>query len=229
MPQRQSLTLILTLALVIVAGFESSTFVGGITFAIAGLIAAPMLFVATQPARRWRFAAGLALAAVLVVCLIAPFMLNQFTALAARGGGAPIVISHYAVFGEYLPHALRRMLDIPGYWLIILPAELPAVFFAGVIALSLTLRSAVAGREKTRGGGSCLSRRRRASPCRGFWSPRLATTTISVCAPSFPPVMVLIVGVAAAVVKYCRRPLARRRRRAGADRARTQPARHGDK
>ena len=134
MTERQSLTLILTLALVIVAGFESSTFVGGITFAIAAIMAAPILFTATNPARRWRLAAALTLAALLVVCLIAPFVLNQLAAVHARGAGAPIIISHYAVFGEFLPHALRRVLDVPGYWLIILPAELPAVFFAGVIA-----------------------------------------------------------------------------------------------
>ena len=35
--QRQSLTLLLTLVLVVVAGFESSSFVGGVTFAIAAL------------------------------------------------------------------------------------------------------------------------------------------------------------------------------------------------
>ena len=113
--QRQSLTLVLTLALVIVAGFESSTFVGGVTFAIAGLIAAPILFAATAPARRLRFVAGLALAALLVICLIAPFILDQLAAVHARGSGSPIVVSHYAVFGEHFPYGLRRLLDIPGY------------------------------------------------------------------------------------------------------------------
>ena len=109
MTERQGWTLILTLALVIVAGFESSTFVGGIAFAIAAIMAAPILFAATNPARRWRLAAALTLSALLVVCLIAPFVLNQLAAVRARGGGAPIIISHYAVFGEFLPHALRRV------------------------------------------------------------------------------------------------------------------------
>jgi hypothetical protein len=148
MTERQSFTLILTLALVIVAGFESSTFVGGIMLAIAAIIAAPILFAASNPARRRRLAAALALAALLVVCLVAPFALNQLTGVQARGGGAPIIVSHYAVFGEFLPHALRRVLDVPGYWLIILPAELPAVFFAGVIALTMTLRGAAPRLEK---------------------------------------------------------------------------------
>jgi hypothetical protein len=61
---RQSLLQVLTLALLIVAGFESSTFVGGVTFALAGLIAAPLLFTAADPLRRQRVVGGLAIAAL---------------------------------------------------------------------------------------------------------------------------------------------------------------------
>jgi hypothetical protein len=146
--QRPSPTLILTLALVIVAGFESSTFVGGVTFAIAGLVAAPILFAATARARRLRFMAGLALGALLVVCLIAPFVLDQWATVKARGGGAPIVVSHYVVFGELLPRTLRRALDVPAYWLIILPIELPAAYIGGAIGLAVALRSALPRPEK---------------------------------------------------------------------------------
>ena len=148
MTVRQSFTLILTLALVIVAGFESSTFVGGITFAITAMVAAPLVLAAVNPARRWRLQTALALAALLVVCLVAPFVLNQVAAVHARGGGAPIDVSHYRVFGEFLPSALRCMLDLPGYWLVILPVELPAVFVAGGIALIVMLRSASPRAEK---------------------------------------------------------------------------------
>jgi hypothetical protein len=146
--ERQSWALVLTLALVIIAGFESSSFVGGITFAIAAIIAAPILFAATEPARRWSFMAALALAALLVICLIAPLVLDQLAAVHARGSGAPIIVSHFPVFGEFLPHTLRRVLDVPGYWLIALPAELPAVFFAGVIALTVALRGALPREQK---------------------------------------------------------------------------------
>jgi len=86
--QRQSLAVLLTLVLIVVAGFESSTFVGGVTFAIAALAAAPILLVGIEPARRLRFAVGLAVAAALVICLAAPFALDQFATVAARGGGA---------------------------------------------------------------------------------------------------------------------------------------------
>ena len=139
---RQSLTLLLILVLLVAAGFESSSFVGGVTFALAALIAAPILLLGTAPVQRRRFALGLAVAALLAVCLAAPFVLDQLAAVRARGGGSPIVIDPYTVFGEALPHALRRLLDFPAYWLILLPIELPATYIAGVIALAAALRSA---------------------------------------------------------------------------------------
>jgi len=146
--QRQSLALLLVLVLVVVAGFECSSFVGGVTFAIAALVAAPILLVGTEPAQRRRFALGLAVAAALAVCLAAPFVLDQLAALRARGGGNPIVVEPYAVLGEALPYALRRLLDIPAYWLILLPIELPATYIAGVIALAVAFRSTLSRPQK---------------------------------------------------------------------------------
>ena len=146
--RRPSLTLVLMLALAIVAGFESSTFVGGVTFAIAGLAAAPILFTAMSPGRRLRFTAGLAVAALLVVCLIAPFLRDQFATVAARGRGSPLAVEHYTVFGEAFPYWLRRIMDVPGYWLIILPIELPAIYIAGLIAFPTALRRWRNGPEK---------------------------------------------------------------------------------
>lgn len=145
---RQSLTLVVTIALLVVAGFESSTFVGGITLAITGLIAGPLVFGEVDPARRLRFIGGFAIAAVLVVCLIAPFVRDQLAAAYLRAGSSPIIVAPYAVFGEQFPIWLRRVLDIPGYWMIILPVELPAAFIAGVIALAIALRSVMPRSEK---------------------------------------------------------------------------------
>ncbi len=146
--QRQSLALLAVLVLVVVAGFESSSFVGGVTFAMAALAAAPILLAGTEPAQRRHFALGLAAAAVLAVCLAAPFVLDQLAALRARGGGSAIVVDPYAVFGEAFPHTLRRILDIPAYWLILLPIELPAAYVAGALALAVALRSAMPRPEK---------------------------------------------------------------------------------
>jgi hypothetical protein len=145
---QQTLVLVLTIAMLIVAGFESSAFVGGVTFAFAGLIAAPILFTAADSKRRLHFVAGLAIAALLVVSLVAPFVHDQVMTIQARGGGNPFVIAPYKVFGEQFPVWLRRVLDVPGYWLIILPVELPATFIAGMIALAAALRSATPRFEK---------------------------------------------------------------------------------
>jgi hypothetical protein len=138
-----SLALVVTIALLVAAGFESSAFVGGAVFAVAGSVAAPILFCEADQRRRWRHFGGLAVAALLVVCLVAPFVRDQLAAIAARGAGWPIVASPYAVFASRFPEWLRHVLNIPGYWLIILPVELPATFVAGMIAFAVALRSAM--------------------------------------------------------------------------------------
>jgi hypothetical protein len=146
--QRQSALLLLTLVLVVVAGFESSTYVGGITFAIAALVCAPVLIAGIEPARRPRFLAGMAVAIVLVLCLAAPFLNNQIMAVAVRGGDGPVVVRHFAVLGEMFPAALRRALDWPAYWLVLLPMEFPAIYIAGSLALVAMLRNAAMKPEK---------------------------------------------------------------------------------
>jgi hypothetical protein len=138
---QQDLALVVTIALLVAAGFESSAFVGGIAFAVAGLIAAPILLGEVDARRRLRFVGGLAIAALLVLCLIAPFVRDQLAAVHARGNAEPIVVSPYSVFGGQFPSWLRHVLDVPGYWLIILPVELPATFIAGMIAFAAALRS----------------------------------------------------------------------------------------
>ncbi len=141
--QRQSPLLLATLALTIVAGFESSTFVGGVTFAIGASCAAPFVFAAVAPGRRLRFIAGLAAAAVLAAALAAPFIRDQLATVAARGNGHPLLVAPYEVFGEWVPQPLRRWLDLPAFWLVLLPIELPATYFAGVLGLSAMLRAAM--------------------------------------------------------------------------------------
>ncbi len=147
--QRPSWARLVTLALLIVAGFESSAYVGGVTFAAAAVVSAPILLAGLHPARRITVAAGLAGAAVLAVLIAAPFIRDQFAAIAARGDGAPIVIRHFAVLGTLFPPTLRRILDAPSYWLILLPIEFPATSIAGLIALAAMRRGVAAGPEKT--------------------------------------------------------------------------------
>jgi hypothetical protein len=146
--ERQSVLLLLALVLSVVAGFESSTYVGGITFAVAALVCTPILIARIAPARRLRFLAAMAVAVVLVLCLAAPFLHSQIMAVAARSGDGPVVVRHFAVLGEMFPLALRRALDWPAYWLVLLPIEFPAIYLAGGLALIAMLRNAAMKPEK---------------------------------------------------------------------------------
>ena len=71
--RRPSAARFLTLVLIVVAGFESSAFVGGVTFAVASLLATPILFAAVTPARRLTVVGGFGAAAVLALLIAAPF------------------------------------------------------------------------------------------------------------------------------------------------------------
>jgi hypothetical protein len=146
--RRQSPLKLATLALTIVAGFESSTFVGGVTFAIGALCAAPFVFAAVTPGQRLRFIAGLVGAAALAAALAAPFIRDQLATVTARGNGHPLVVAPYEVFGEWVPQPLRHWLDLPAYWLVLLPIELPATYLAGLIGLGAMLRASMPRPEK---------------------------------------------------------------------------------
>ncbi len=146
--RQQSLLMVPLLALSVAAGFESSTYVGGITFAVAALVAAPCLLFVMKPAQRWRFVVGTAIAAALAIIVAAPFLQSQLHAVAIRDGVAPIAISHFPVLGSLFPETLRRVLDWPAYWLVLLPIEFPATYIAGIIALVVMLRSGALWAEK---------------------------------------------------------------------------------
>jgi hypothetical protein len=90
----------------------------------------------------------MAVAIVLVICFAAPFLNNQIMAVAMRGGDGPVVVRHFAVLGEMFPAALRRALDWPAYWLVLLPIEFPAIYLAGSLALVAMLRNAAMKPEK---------------------------------------------------------------------------------
>jgi hypothetical protein len=203
---RPSAARFLTLVLVVVAGFESSAFVGGVTAVLAALIAAPILFTSLRRERRMTVFAGLAAAAALCALIAAPFIRDQAATLAARGDGSPIVIGQFAVLGDLFPHALRRVLDLPAYWLVLLPIEFPATYIAGLIALVVTQRTLAPGLEKTvvaifialAGVGLVVS-----------W---LLVSTVGdnndlSLRAVLPAVMVLIVGAAAAMMRAPHRKL----------------------
>jgi hypothetical protein len=75
----------------------------------------------------------LAFAGALALSLAAPFIRDQFAFIAARGSA--IGIHPFEVLGAMFPQTLRRILDLPAYWLILLPLEFPASFIAGAIVV----------------------------------------------------------------------------------------------
>jgi hypothetical protein len=147
--QRPKLGYVLTLALVVAASFESSAFVGGVTFAVAALVSAPLLLGVIERKRRVIAILGLAFAGAVALGLAGPFIRDQFAFIAARGGAGAIGIHPFDVLGEMFPQPLRRILDLPAFWLILLPLEFPASFIAGAIALVAMLGTRAAIPEWT--------------------------------------------------------------------------------
>jgi hypothetical protein len=137
---RRSVPLLLMLAVIVAAGFESSTYVGGITFAIVASGAGFLLFAKIDPPERLRFALGLVAAAILAVCLALPVLRDQLAGVAAREGGAPIVVRNLPIFMDIAAESIRRILDLLGYWFVLLPIEFPASYVTGLVALAALLR-----------------------------------------------------------------------------------------
>ena len=124
------------LVLVVVAGFETSTWIGGITFAAAAAVAGLVRLAQLAPAKRLPFIASCAIAAVLAASLALPFLHDQWTATALRQSGLPLGIEPYEVLGQGLPQSVRRLFDIPAFWLVLLVIELPAILITGAIGLA---------------------------------------------------------------------------------------------
>ncbi len=147
--QRPKLSSVLPLTLVVAASFESSAFVGGVTYAIAAVAAAPLLFFSIDGKHRLTAILGLALAGALALGIAAPFIRDQLAFITARGPVGAIGIHPFEVLGDAFPHTLRRILDLPAYWLVLLPLEFPASFIAGFIAFVAMLRARASIAEAT--------------------------------------------------------------------------------
>jgi hypothetical protein len=131
------------LGLVAAAGFGSSLWVGGITFACCGSAAGAVLLVSAKPGRRLPFLAALVMAGCIAIALVFPLLVAQLHAATQRGDGAPVLILPYPTLNPDIPEGLRGWLDIPAYWLLLLPTEFPVVWVLGVAA-ALRLKSALA-------------------------------------------------------------------------------------
>ena len=145
--QRRGIPRLLILGAVAAAGFGSSTWVGGVTFALAGGAVGMVLTMQAKASQRLWFVAGVVAAGIVAAGLAFPFLHAEFGSVAARGGAAPIAFHPYEVIGDWAPHALRRVLDLPAFWFILLPLDMPAIYPMGVIALALYLRQSFKARR----------------------------------------------------------------------------------
>jgi hypothetical protein len=131
----------LVVGLLVAASFGSSLWVGGITFALCASAAGIVLLVSAKPGRRLPFLAALSMAGCMAIALIFPLLMAQFRSAMERGDAMPVLISPFPVLGPAVPGGLRGWLDMPAYWLILLPIEFPAAYILGAIA-TLRLKSA---------------------------------------------------------------------------------------
>ena len=132
---------IVAAGLVVAAAFESSTWIGGVVFAIAALVFVPVLVLQTPAAGRRRFVIGLSFVATIALVVAWPFVRDQLTSSTQRQAGPPIAWAPFEVLGARVPGSLRGLLDIPAFWLVLMPIEMMAVYLPGLFAMSRFLRT----------------------------------------------------------------------------------------
>jgi hypothetical protein len=142
--RRPTLLTLVVFALLAVAGYESSTWVGGIVFAVAAPVMAAILLAQMPANERLRFIAFAAGAALIAAILAYPFLHDQFLNAAGRGVGSPIAVEPYSVLDFPESDEVRQALDIPAYWLVLLLIEFPAIYITGFVSLVGTLRGKLA-------------------------------------------------------------------------------------
>jgi hypothetical protein len=124
------------LGLVVASGFESSTWVGGVAFAVAAVVVTPALLWALPREARLRFILRAAAAAAIAGALVAPFLVGQAHSVAARGAGFPVALQPYQVLAH-----VGALGDFLAFWVLVLPFNFPALFPVGALGLWTALRA----------------------------------------------------------------------------------------
>ena len=147
--QRPRVLTLLAFSLTMVAGFESSTWVGGVAFPLAAAPIALFMLFRTEPAQRVRVVIHVAIAVVLALLLISPFLYDQIEMTALRADGAPIIFQPYEILDDIVTDIFGDLADIPAFWLVFLPVEFPAFYLTGIVTLVYLIKDKVraAGRR----------------------------------------------------------------------------------
>jgi hypothetical protein len=140
--QKPRASAVVLLGVMAAAGFGSSAWVGGVAFAAIATGIGLLMLIRSEGRGRIRFIVGVAVAGLVAIVLAAPLLKAEFSTLGARHGGSPIALHPFEVIGAVKPRLLRRILDLPAFWLILLPIDLPAIYPAGAAAFALYLRRA---------------------------------------------------------------------------------------
>jgi hypothetical protein len=138
--QRKGPFILLIFALIMVAGFESSTWVGGITFPAAAIAISLVTILKSDWRNRGGLVLHLAVAGTFAIGLASPLLYDQFMMAAMRAGDAPITLEPYSVLGYDLPEPIDQIVDLPAFWLIFLVVEFPAFYLTGAVTMTLFLR-----------------------------------------------------------------------------------------
>jgi hypothetical protein len=113
--------------------------VGGVTFAVVASGVGVTILLSLSTPQRARFIIFVVLAVVVALILALPLLKTEFSTVALRREGSPIALHPYEIVGAWAPVGLRRALDLPAFWLVRLPLDLPAAYPAGVAACALCL------------------------------------------------------------------------------------------
>ena len=173
--------LLATLVLLAVAGYESSTWIGGVLFPVAAAMAGGMLLIDAAPRRRMSFLAWCAAAAILAICLAWPLLHDQFLATGMRAGGSPIAFRPFEVLGHRL---CRWVAPYSGFAGVLAPSPADRISRRlcdrrrFVVGLSATERPWMATATSGKRQGSSRCSRLPALCAPGCSRARSATTTI---------------------------------------------------
>ncbi|MBY0383279.1 MAG: hypothetical protein K2W78_15335 [Xanthobacteraceae bacterium] len=137
----------LVLGLLAAASFESSTWIGGIVFPMAAILAAiPLLILTTD--NKAGFVRCVLIAGVLTVVLSVPFLIDQLRVSSLRASGLAIGLAPFGSLGDDFPDRVRTLLDPVSYWVLTLPLELSASYIVGCWALVRYWRNALGDRDR---------------------------------------------------------------------------------